>query len=31
MTVVLVAMQLTLSYLLSRNLKRESLVERIRY
>lgn len=30
MTVVLVAMQLTLSYLLSRNLKRESLVERIR-
>ena len=31
MTVVLVAMQLTLSYLLRRNLKRESLVERIRY
>lgn len=31
MTAVLVAMQLALSWLLSRNLKRESLVDRIRY
>lgn len=31
MTAVLTAMQLSLSWLLSRNLKRESLVERIRY